>query len=59
MKFTELENKTKEELNQMLGELRVKLGKMKFELSNKSLKDYSQVKKTRKDIAKILTALNK
>ncbi len=41
----------------MLKELRIKLGKLRFELANKSLKDVSQLKKTKKDIARILTAI--
>ena len=51
-------NKTREELSSMLKEQKEKLLKLKFELNEKSLKDVSQLKKTKKDIARILGALN-
>ena len=59
MKYAELENKTQEELRKSLEELRVKIGKCRFELANGALKDSSQIKKSRRDIAKILMAINK
>ena len=59
MKFSEIQSKSQDELNEMLGELRIKLGKFRFELADKSLKDVSQLKKTKKDIARILTVINK
>ncbi|MBI2063856.1 MAG: 50S ribosomal protein L29 [Candidatus Yanofskybacteria bacterium] len=58
MKFSELQLKSKTELNEMLKELQIKLGKSRFELANKSLKDTSQIGKTRRDIARIITAIN-
>ena len=57
MKFNYIQSKSQNELNEMLKELRIKLGKLRFELANKSLKDVSQLKKTKKDIARILTAI--
>ena len=57
MKFNDIQSKSQDELNEMLKELRIKLGKLRFELANKSLKDVSQLKKTKKDIARILTAI--
>lgn len=57
MKFNDIQSKSQNELNEMLKELRIKLGKLRFELANKSLKDVSQLKKTKKDIARILTAI--
>lgn len=57
MKFSDLQNKEEKELQEMLKELRIKLGKFRFELANKSLKDYSQIVKTKKDIARIMTAI--
>jgi large subunit ribosomal protein L29 len=57
MKFSDLQNKEENELQEMLKELRIKLGKFRFELVNKSLKDYSQINKTKKDIARIMTAI--
>ena len=50
-------NKTREELAGMFKEQKAKLLKLKFELNEKRLKDVSQIKKTKKDIARILTAL--
>jgi large subunit ribosomal protein L29 len=58
MEIRNLENKTDTELKNMLEELRVKLGKMRFELANKTLKNISEIKQVKKDIARILTALN-
>ena len=55
MKKTDLQNKTKEELNTMLNDLKSKLLQFNFELGEKRMKDYSQVKKTKKEIARILT----
>lgn len=57
MKFTELQNKDKSELQEMLREQRVVLGKLRFELANKTLKDFSKLSKSKRDIAKILTAI--
>ncbi|MBI2677080.1 MAG: 50S ribosomal protein L29 [Candidatus Yanofskybacteria bacterium] len=57
MKFKEVKEKKQEELREMLKNLRIKLGKLLFDLNSNSLKDFSQVQKTKKDIARILTAL--
>ncbi len=57
MKFSEIRNKDMAELQEMLKEARIKLGKLRFELANKSLKDSSQIGKVKKDIAQIMTAL--
>ena len=57
MKFSEIQSRSQAELNEMLKELQVKLGKLRFELTNKSLKDTSQLGKVKKDIARILTML--
>lgn len=58
-KNIDLQNKTKEELNIMLNDLKTKLLQFNFELGEKRLKDFSQVKKTKKEIARILTTFNK
>ncbi len=52
-------NKTREELNGALKEQKAKLLKLKFELNEKSLHDVSQIKKIKKDIARIMTELNR
>lgn len=57
MKYSDLQSKSRNELQEMLKELQIKLGKLKFELANKSLKDVSQIKKTKKDVARLATAL--
>jgi ribosomal protein L29 len=59
MKYEELQNKDHTELQEMLKNAKVKLGKFRFELANKALKDSSQIGKTRKEIAQIMTALKK
>ena len=56
-KKTDLQNKTKEELNMMLKDLKAKLLRFNFELGEKRLKDFSQVGKAKKEIARILTTL--
>ena len=57
MKNADLKNNTKEELNAMLKDMRAKLLQFNFELGEKRLKDFSQVKKTKREIARILTTL--
>lgn len=57
MKNIDLQNKTKEEISTMLNDLKSKLLQFNFELGEKRLKDFSQVKKTKKGIARILTML--
>lgn len=59
MKFTDLQNKSVPELQERLKEARIKLGRLKFELANKALKDSSQIGKVKKEIARIMTVLNK
>lgn len=59
MKYNELQGKDQDELQEMLKELKVKLGKFRFESANNTLKDYSQLNKTKKDIARVATAINK
>ena len=57
MKINDLQNKTKDELNLLLVDLRAKVLKLNFDLADNKVKDVSQVKKTKKDIARILTLL--
>ena len=58
MTFDELKNKSKDELMQMHKELKAKIMKLDFDLASNKLKDVSQIKKARKEIARILTVLN-
>lgn len=57
MKSKDLNGKTIQELQEILKEDRVALGRLRFELANKSLKDFSKIKKTKIDIARVLTAI--
>jgi len=57
MKYNEIQNKEIVELEQLEKDLRVKLGKFRFELANKALKNFSQIGKIRKDIARVLTEI--
>lgn len=59
MKKQDFKNKDIQELNQILSELKIKLFKLNFELAEKKLKDFNQLNKTRKEIARILTSLNR
>jgi ribosomal protein L29 len=58
MEYRNLENRTDVELKNMLEELRVKLGKLRFELANKTLKNFNEINQVKKDIARVLTALS-
>ena len=56
-KFEELKNKSKDELNHLLAEFKAKLLKLNFDLADSKVQDVSQIGKTKKDIARILTLL--
>ncbi|MCF7795093.1 50S ribosomal protein L29 [Patescibacteria group bacterium] len=57
MKFKDLQNKTKEDLQKLLQEERDKLRDLRFKDSNKQLKNVKEIKATRASIAQILTKL--
>ncbi len=57
MKYEDLQNKNLDELQEMAKEMQIKLGKFRFELANNTLKNYSQINKMKKDIARTLTAI--
>lgn len=57
MKSSELNNKTRDELSRLLAEYRAKILKLNFDLADNKVKDVSQVKKTKKDIARIMTMI--
>lgn len=59
MKTKELRQKSKKELEESLTENRHKLGRLKFDLTSKKLKNIRQLKELRREIARILTILNK
>ncbi|OGN29157.1 MAG: 50S ribosomal protein L29 [Candidatus Yanofskybacteria bacterium RIFCSPLOWO2_01_FULL_49_25] len=58
MKYTDIQDKEVSELQEMLKDARLKLGKLNFELKSKTLKNVSQVGATKRFIAQIMTALN-
>ena len=57
MKHFDTNNKSREELSGSLTEFRAKLVQLEFDRADKKLKDASQFKKIKKDVARILTAL--
>ena len=57
MKRFETKNKSTEELTTALADLRAKFSQLHFDKADKKLKDSSQFKKIKKDVARILTAL--
>ncbi len=58
MKYTELMEKSLEELNGLLREKRLLLFQLRVKLKTMQLQDNSEIRKTRKDIARILTAIS-
>ncbi|BCD61421.1 MULTISPECIES: 50S ribosomal protein L29 [Nitratiruptor] len=57
MKYTELKDKSLQELEGMLKDKKVELFKLRMQLKTMQLQDTSQIRKTRKDIARIKTAI--
>ena len=57
MDAKELINKSKEELNQMLADLKARSLKLNFDLADNKIKDISQIKKTKREIARVLTII--
>jgi large subunit ribosomal protein L29 len=58
MKYTELQDKTLEELNNLLKEKKVELFENKIKLRTMQLQDSSVIRKIKKDIARIKTAIS-
>ena len=57
MKPADIKNKTSNELTNLIKEYKTKLARFSFELEAHTLKNTSQIKKTKKEIARVLTAL--
>ncbi|MFN3301543.1 MAG: 50S ribosomal protein L29 [Patescibacteria group bacterium] len=57
MKIKELRQKTKEELQKLLIEEREKLRLLRFDIALKKSKNVREIRKTKKNIARILTLL--
>lgn len=58
MKTKELRQKTKEELQKLISEQREKLRTLRFDVALKEIKNVREIRKVKKNIAKILTILN-
>jgi len=59
MDFKELKTKTISELQDILSDLRDKLRDFRFKDSSKQLKNIREIRKTKKNIAQVLTLINK
>jgi len=57
MKTTELQQKSKSELQKILLDNREKLRQLRFDLAAGKVKNVREVRKVKKDIARILTLL--
>lgn len=57
MKAKEIREKSENELKKELTELRNKLTKLRFDISAKQTKNHREIRKAKKDIARILTVL--
>lgn len=58
MKYTELQDKTLEELNALLKDKKVELFENRMKLRTMQLQDSSVIRKIKKDIARIKTAIS-
>jgi len=58
MKISELRQKSQAELERILTESREKLRELRFNLAAGKVKNVREIRKLKKDIAKILTILN-
>ncbi|HOK20609.1 MAG TPA: 50S ribosomal protein L29 [Candidatus Paceibacterota bacterium] len=58
MEFKELKTLPKSELEKLLAQNREKMKELRFNLAFGKVKDISEIKKTKKTIAQILTLLN-
>jgi large subunit ribosomal protein L29 len=55
MKIVEMRKKTKKELNDMLQGSKAKLRSLRFDLASGKVKNVREIRKIKKDIARILT----
>jgi large subunit ribosomal protein L29 len=58
VKAKEIKEKTENELKKDLIDLRNKTAKMRFDISGKQVKNHREIRKAKKDIARILTLLH-
>jgi ribosomal protein L29 len=59
MDINEIKNKSIKELHDLLGEKRGKLRELSFQVSEAQLKNVREIRKAKKEIAQILTLINK
>lgn len=59
MKFNELQKKSKEELEKFVQNNREKLRQLNFDLVSGKVKNVREIRKLKKDIARMLTLLSK
>ncbi len=59
MDFSELKNKTRKELNELLAEQKNELRQLRFKIQSQQLKQVNKVKIVKKIIARINTLLTK
>jgi len=59
MKTTEIRKKSKSELDKLLRESKNKVRALRFDLASGKVKNVREIRKTKKDIARILTILKK
>jgi len=57
MEITELHQKTKTELQKLLQDNRARLGQLRFDLAAGKVKNVREIRKIKKEIARILTIL--
>lgn len=57
MKIEEIREKNENELKKNLVELRNKRAKLRFDISSKQTKNHREIRKAKKDVARILTVL--
>lgn len=58
MKYKEIDSKSPNELNGLLGEQRTALHRLRMQRGLNQLKDVREIRETRKDIARLLTKLS-
>jgi len=59
MKAEELKDKNEQELKALLEEKKKKIEELRFKAASGALKNVKEIKENKKEIARILTALNK
>jgi ribosomal protein L29 len=59
MKFSELQKKDNKELMEMLSKSRERLKELRFQASSRKLRKVQDIKDERRQVARILTLLNK